>query len=126
MKAIFSKLVGKGIRFSDEDGQLKVQLGAAKLTDDEKQQVVANKSALLEYLGDSKVSLLSFAQERMWFVSQLGTSSQYHLGGFIRIKGSFDQEVFQKALHYMSRRHEGFRTGFSMLEGNVVDRKSVV
>lgn len=117
---LIATLVTKGIRLAEENGQLKVQLGGAFLSSEEKQQISENKVELLEYLRGKKIAFLSFAQERLWFLAELGYSTQYHLPGLLRIKGSFDVESFRKTLAYIIERHESFRTGFESLEGKAI------
>ena len=114
---LLKKLISKGIRLAEENDQLKVQLGRASLTDQEKQQIGANKEAILSYLKGKKIAYLSFAQERLWFLAELGYSTQYHLPGLLRIKGVFDVVSFKKTLAYIIDRHESFRTGFESFDG---------
>ena len=97
MKHLITSLIGKGIRLSDEKGQLKVHLGSAQLNDEEKARIGELKMELLQYLDGRKASLLSFAQERMWFLAELGFSQQYHISNVKRLAGKLDLHAFRKA-----------------------------
>ncbi|WP_283016217.1 non-ribosomal peptide synthetase/type I polyketide synthase [Marilutibacter maris] len=52
----------------------------------------------------------SFAQQRLWFIDQMGGSTQYHLPLAIRIHGAFDLAVAERALSALLSRHEPLRT----------------
>lgn len=120
VNSLLTGLVSKGIRLAEENGQLKVQLGGAQISAEEKQMIGENKPTLLEYLSGKKIAYLSFAQERLWFLSELGLSAQYHLPGVLRVKGDFDIEAFKKTLAYIIDRHESFRTGFESIDGTAI------
>src|ERR1700743_733423 len=50
---------------------------------------------------------LSFAQERLWFMSQLEPENvAYNLPGAIRFKGDLRMEVVQQTIDEIVRRHE--------------------
>ncbi|MGH8078265.1 MAG: condensation domain-containing protein, partial [Lysobacter sp.] len=55
----------------------------------------------------------SFAQQRLWFVDQLGGGSpQYNMPGAMRVSGTFDDDVAERALARIVARHEPLRTVF--------------
>src|SRR5205085_7950489 len=55
----------------------------------------------------------SFAQQRLWFIDQLGGGSpQYNMPGGLRISGRFVEETAQRALRRIIQRHEPLRTVF--------------
>ena len=58
--------------------------------------------------------LLSFAQERLWFLDQLdpGTST-YNLPAALRLRGPLRVDALAGALHTIAERHETLRTTFS-------------
>ena len=63
----------------------------------------------------------SFAQKRLWFLDQLDPgSSAYNLPRALRIAGSFNIEVLQKALRAIVARHESLRTTFVAFDGDPV------
>jgi amino acid adenylation domain-containing protein len=57
---------------------------------------------------------LSHAQERLWFLEQLGGSTAaYNVPIGLRLKGALDVEVLGRALNEIVARHEGLRTTFA-------------
>ena len=66
---------------------------------------------------------LSFAQQRLWFLGQLGEAgSAYHIPGGLRLKGRLDREALVRALDRIVARHEGLRTTFGAIDGQPVQR----
>ncbi len=64
---------------------------------------------------------LSFAQERMWLLSQLDPGSPvYNLPLAVRINGDLDPHVLAEGLRQVVRRHEVLRTCFPVVEGQPV------
>ncbi len=57
--------------------------------------------------------LLSYAQERQWFLWQLDPhSSAYHVPSALRLKGPLDQVALQRAFDTLMTRHDSLRTHF--------------
>ncbi|KAB2657669.1 MAG: amino acid adenylation domain-containing protein [Verrucomicrobia bacterium] len=55
--------------------------------------------------------VLSFAQERLWFLDQLaGDSANYHIAQTLRVRGPLDAAVLERSLREIVRRHEALRT----------------
>ena len=66
---------------------------------------------------------LSFAQQRLWFLSQFGEAgAAYHIPGGIRLKGALNREALILALDRIVARHEALRTAFAMIDGQPVQR----
>jgi amino acid adenylation domain-containing protein/FkbH-like protein len=66
---------------------------------------------------------LSFAQQRLWFVSQLeGASAAYHVAGGLRLKGKLDWGALLRALDRIVARHEALRTTFVLQDGEAAQR----
>jgi amino acid adenylation domain-containing protein len=64
---------------------------------------------------------LSFAQERLWLLEQLQPGSlAYHTPAAIRLVGSLDRAALEQALNEILRRHEVFRTTFTVVDGQPV------
>ena len=83
--AILSLLAKKGVKLSVIDGQLKVSAPKGALTAELRQQLVDNKTEILELLVSTRSSAqdaviphadrdfplpLSFGQERLWFLNE--------------------------------------------------------
>src|SRR5262245_26098831 len=61
---------------------------------------------------------LSFAQQRLWFISQFeGASKAYHVRCGIRLKGDLDHVALRRALDRIIARHEALRTTFHQIDG---------
>ncbi|MBB4636051.1 non-ribosomal peptide synthetase [Longimicrobium terrae] len=61
---------------------------------------------------------LSFAQQRLWFLEQLGNlGSTYHVRMRRRLSGELDREALVRALDRIVARHEALRTTFAQVNG---------
>ncbi len=61
---------------------------------------------------------LSFSQERVWFVQQLQpNSSAYNFQATLRFDGALREDILQRSLSEIIRRHEVFRTTFPCEDG---------
>jgi amino acid adenylation domain-containing protein len=57
---------------------------------------------------------LSFAQQRLWFLSQLQPdSAAYNIPGAVRLAGPLDVDALERTLNEIMRRHEALRTRFA-------------
>jgi amino acid adenylation domain-containing protein/non-ribosomal peptide synthase protein (TIGR01720 family) len=66
----------------------------------------------------SEYSSLSFAQQRLWFLSQLeGLASTYLISGAVRIKGNLNTSLLENVFSEIVRRHESLRTRFIEIDG---------
>ncbi|HDQ71155.1 MAG TPA: amino acid adenylation domain-containing protein, partial [Chloroflexi bacterium] len=63
--------------------------------------------------------LLSFAQERMWFLEQLkpGTPA-YHIVGALRMCGTLDVAALERGLNAVVQRHDALRTTLATVDGH--------
>lgn len=61
---------------------------------------------------------LSFAQQRLWFLDQLEPDSPfYNLPEAVRLTGNLDEQILEKCLNEVVRRHEALRTTFQVKDG---------
>ncbi|MDB4948949.1 MAG: sypC, partial [Gemmatimonadetes bacterium] len=61
---------------------------------------------------------LSFAQQRLWFLEQLGAlGTAYHMPMRLRLRGELDGEALRRALDGIVARHEALRTTFAEVDG---------
>ena len=76
---------------------------------------------LQERAGEFNTFPLSFAQQRLWFISQLEPgSSLYNLAAVRRLRGPLDVQVLEQTLTEIIRRHETLRTSIVVIEGEPV------
>ena len=61
---------------------------------------------------------LSFAQQRLWFLSKLdGQSSVYNMPAALLLEGELNKKAFQEALTALIKRHDSLRHCFPEVEG---------
>ena len=66
----------------------------------------------------SQRPLLSYGQQRIWFLDQLeGSTAEYILSQALRLQGELDQPALEGALQALVERHEALRTRFDDLDG---------
>ncbi|MBA2672674.1 non-ribosomal peptide synthetase, partial [Ramlibacter sp.] len=66
---------------------------------------------------------LSFAQQRLWFLTQLDADSPaYHIPLGLRLTGRLDRAALRQALDRIVARHEALRTSFALVDGLPVQR----
>ncbi|WP_230598529.1 non-ribosomal peptide synthetase, partial [Xanthomonas albilineans] len=67
--------------------------------------------------------VLSFAQQRLWFLSQFeGVSQAYHISGGLRLRGALDTQALQRALDRIVARHASLRTTFGLVDGQALQQ----
>ena len=65
--------------------------------------------------------VLSFAQQRLWFLDQLEPdSSVYNIPDAFRVSGPLDIGALEQSLNEIIRRHEALRTTFSVVDDQPV------
>lgn len=86
----------------------------------EKQQKMAQPKAIVKRSEDEPL-VLSFAQERLWFIEQLDPgNSTYNVASSYRLKGNINIPVYEKSLNEILRRHEILRMAFIESDGTPV------
>jgi amino acid adenylation domain-containing protein len=61
---------------------------------------------------ESAEAPLSFSQQRLWFLHQLDPEDAYHVPGALRLRGPVREDVLERTLGEIVRRHEALRTVF--------------
>ncbi|HET6977261.1 MAG TPA: amino acid adenylation domain-containing protein [Pyrinomonadaceae bacterium] len=70
---------------------------------------------------DTDTFPLSFAQQRLWVLSQLQSDdSVYNMGGGVRMRGRLNNHALERALVEIVSRHEVLRTTFKQIDGEPV------
>ena len=76
------------------------------------------QSPPLERVSRDSELLLSFSQQRLWFLNQYEPDSPfYNISVAVRLTGDLQVDALEESLNEVIRRHEGFRTIFINLEG---------
>jgi amino acid adenylation domain-containing protein len=118
MKNLLARLIKQGTRLSaTADGDLRIQTGNRALSDQDKEALKEHKAAIVAFLDGGKLACLSYPQERLWFLEQMGYGFEYHLPGIGHIDGALDVPALQRAIEFLVARHESLRTLFVTLEG---------
>jgi len=55
---------------------------------------------------------LSFGQERLWFLDQVGGGAQYNIPASLRLRGELDVEALERSLQLVVKRHGALRSAF--------------
>jgi amino acid adenylation domain-containing protein len=62
----------------------------------------------------------SFAQERFWFIDQIGGGAAYNISWPLRLRGALDVVALERALNEIVRRHEVLRSHLAVEDGRPV------
>jgi amino acid adenylation domain-containing protein len=66
---------------------------------------------------------LSYAQQRLWFLSQMeDVSKAYHIAYGARLKGRLESAALRRSLDCILARHEALRTAFIVMNGEPLQR----
>ncbi|MAR93086.1 MAG: non-ribosomal peptide synthetase [Pseudomonadales bacterium] len=76
------------------------------------------KDQITAYKRDSNRVLMSYAQQRLWFIDQLQSgSASYNISAALRLRGALDVEALRLSFEEIIQRHEVLRTTFVTEEG---------
>ena len=120
----------QGITLSVEGSDLRISAPKGSLTEEFRQQLVSHKAELVTLLagvGDQSKApdassiepadgepVLSFAQERLWFLDQLDPGSTlYNIPTAVRLDGQINLQALQRSINGMVQRHATLRTSYS-------------
>src|SRR5262245_54915605 len=63
---------------------------------------------------------LSYTQERLWFLDQLGVGAAYSIPAALQLHGALDTAALRQSLGQLQERHEILRTRFASADGQGV------
>lgn len=134
-----SKLEQQGIKLWREGDQLRVNAPQGVLTRALVSQLKERKAEILAFLSPNQASQskastsltvrpiqavsrseplpLSFAQQRLWFLDQLGSNEAYNIPFGWRLHGTLNIVALKRALSEIIHRHESLRTTFIAVDG---------
>jgi leucyl/phenylalanyl-tRNA--protein transferase len=130
LELLMSTLEEEGVQLWVQQGELRVRGTRAQVAPERLQQVREFKTQLLERLlapssavdrvpraDRSQPIPLSYSQEALWLLDQLGAGEAYTLPYVVRVSGPLDVEILEQALNDVALRHEVLRTRFVQSEG---------
>ncbi len=92
--------------------------GLAKDIDKSIKTGLGVESTNIERISRSQQLPLSFAQQRLWFLTQLEPNSPfYNIPAAVRLEGQLNLQALQQSFNEILRRHEALRTNFHTIEG---------
>lgn len=96
----------------------------ARVIDDTPSAGASSLPAILPLERDASALFeLSFAQKRLWILSQLsGQESAYHVSSALRLTGYLNLDALQKSLDVLVARHETLRSSFVWQDGGPKQR----
>ena len=81
------------------------------------QSSTASQFPALEPAGKSEQTVLSFAQQRLWFIDQFEGSTHYHIPLALRLTGALDLEAMEASFRRIIHRYLPLRTVISQKDG---------
>jgi amino acid adenylation domain-containing protein len=135
LEPLLAELESLGVHFWLEDDRLRYRAPQGVLTPTLRDAMGAHKAAILDLLREGLGRRggvtplepvprngplpLSFAQQRLWFLDQMGSGTAYNMPLSMRLEGELDRGALERALTAIVHRHETLRTTFEMRDGNV-------
>jgi amino acid adenylation domain-containing protein len=138
IKEFLSYLCSQDIKIWVDNERLRCSAPKSALTPDIKTELAARKLEILAFISQANQALksssesiqpapregyipLSFAQQRLWFFSQLEpNSSAYNIPAAVRLTGNLDIAALSKSIAEIIQRHEILRTTFTVVDGEAV------
>ncbi|NEP33690.1 amino acid adenylation domain-containing protein [Moorena sp. SIO3B2] len=133
-----SYLQNIGVKLWIDKEQLGCQAPKGVITPELRQDILERKTEILEFLRKARTNkeplattikkiprdgklLLSFAQERLWFINQLfPDNSSYNQPIALNLKGPLNVVALEQSLKEIIQRHETLRTSFPEINGQPV------
>jgi len=131
---LIERVLQQGGVLSVEDGQLVLTGNRGVFDDDLLQEIKRNKPAIIQTIEKAEADtaagvsqampaikrqsgrgkkLLSFAQQRLWFIDRLGEgSAQYNITAYLRLTGDLNRQAFSRAIESVVQRHDVLRSRF--------------
>ncbi|MEH2076348.1 MAG: amino acid adenylation domain-containing protein [Nostoc sp.] len=129
------RLQNIGCRIWAEDDKLRIRTSKNTLTSELKQEIQTNKADILAFLNSAKATTvmaeeiptlpddvpkyLSFAQQRLWLLTQLqGPSASYNMPMVLQLDGNLNIDALHSSFAYLLKRHASLRMYFPTVAGN--------
>lgn len=95
-----------------------VRKGEGKGAGNKRNEVVVDKNLAITPDPKSDAPVLSFGQERLWFLDKLEPGSQYNDAFALHIQGRLDSKALEKSVNRIVSRHEILRTVYRSHDGS--------
>ena len=130
VEQLVADLQTQGVKVWVSNGQLHTRAAAGAITPALRAQIQQRKAELIALLsrvenhspqhsipaGVRPATLpLSFAQQRLWFMDSLGSSTAYNIPFSIQWRGAMNLAALNRAVSEIVRRHESLRTVFGVV-----------
>ncbi|MBR8833344.1 MAG: amino acid adenylation domain-containing protein [Stigonema ocellatum SAG 48.90 = DSM 106950] len=133
--SLMLRLQNMGCRIWAEGDKLRIRTSKNALTTELKQEIQTNKADILAFLNaaratsfiaeeiptlpDDAPKVLSFAQQRLWFLAQLqGFSASYNMPMALELDGNLNIDALRSSLAYLLNRHSSLRMYFPTVAGH--------
>ena len=135
IEEFLSDLADLGVKLRIEGDRLRCKIPEDLRSSDIKQELIERKQEVINFISNNNVATiatdknsihpverqgklpLSFAQQRLWFLTQLESDSPfYNLPAAVRLEGKLDLEALQQSFNKIITRHEALRTNFQTTE----------
>ncbi|MCC5666990.1 amino acid adenylation domain-containing protein [Nostoc sp. CHAB 5784] len=138
LNQFLAELAQRGVKLWVEDGQLRYRAPKGVLTPELRDDLALHKAEVVKLLHQSNANRrdadlplvkverdrdlpLSFAQARMWFLSQLEPNNPfYNEPQALRLHGFLNLVALEKSLNKIIARHSALRTNFVKVDGQPV------
>ncbi|MEN3375222.1 MAG: hypothetical protein V7604_577, partial [Hyphomicrobiales bacterium] len=137
VEGLLHQLRSEGVQIWSENGRVRYRARKGVMTPERIAEIRAQQHEITVFLEEAQslagelppitparrtdVLPLSFAQERLWFLSQLGFQGpSYNIATAIRLEGKLDTDALARSFAEMVHRHESLRTRFEALDGRGV------
>ncbi|WP_257168771.1 non-ribosomal peptide synthetase [Bradyrhizobium sp. SRS-191] len=133
IEKLLSSLRRDGVQIWSENGRVRYRAPKGVMTRERLDELRARQLEIATFLQEASSASdalspievtrsgdlpLSFAQERLWFLEQLGlATSSYHVAAAIRMDGDLNAEALRKTFAAIVDRHEVLRTRFENVAG---------
>ncbi|UNY98308.1 amino acid adenylation domain-containing protein [Zhouia spongiae] len=108
---LIEKYNNQGIKFIVKNDKLSIKTNRDSVPEEVLLEIKKYKTQIISFF-KKKYRILSYAQERLWFMDQYNHNSSYNMAGAIRLSGELNKEVLEKVLFTIVNRHEILRTNF--------------
>lgn len=133
-----AELCSLDVKLWVEDNRLRCSAPKNVLTPAIREELARRKQDILNFISNNNSVLdfeqqficpipraenlpLSFAQQRLWFLSQLEPdSSSYNISAAVRLQGRLNLAALQQSFQEIINRHETLRTSFETVDGQPI------